>query len=431
VINNISGSTQQEEIIYKYFRQRATVRSPLEIIGEFKNLLLLTKKSNSEVSDALETVLASTSQQQVNIILNNCCYIILDCWLKNSYSISDAPQLLDIFKIVDRTNTYNRHRKELIQSIRNYRQSESFFRLKGIVAIINSKRVERADLLTLLSENSDFHTNNKLDTYLSRYTYLYSYFVPQTYHVEHLTTLIEKLRQERQKNFEFELSRHIIYRFRLKQHATTKLSTIESNSIAQVDNPSLLSEIAFQSNLKSHLQKVNNYTLLESALLFNTQNQLNITYKAFKKKLFQFMTANIIPKNDYDWEKRLKSKLDNIFAESNDKPINSGLILQTCRQLLSHLIIDLDSKDTSKFTELITNLGTVQTTIVMTKIALICPESQADLKKKICGIIACHQEQSVTKILWLMRILEHLLVSFSICFGDIDVSLAKSLINEQ
>ena len=439
MINNISGSIQpidrEGNVIYEHLRQRANSKSPSDMIQEFRNLLLLSKKTNVIVFKALETVLFSNRQQWLNTILNNCCWIILDCWLDARQSMSYLPQLLDTFDVVAQTYSYNRQRKQLVQSIRDYQQSELYLKLRAAIAIINPENIERSDLITLLTEemtdSGDCHTHT-IDIYLPRYTYLYHNFIPNI-QTKHITSLLERLQKERQKELEILLSQHIIYRFRLKQLARMKLLSKKANKvITKVDNPSLLNERAFTTALKQYLGKVDGSTLLERAHLFIAKNKLRTSYQVFKQDLYQFLIDNITPiNNTFRFESKLQAKLENIFAESNTKPLNRTLIVQTCRQLFSFLIIDsANTSNSLKINELIFGLGTAQTTLILTKIVLICPQSKVDLEKKICFLIVYYKQQKARDISLLVKVLEHLAISLSVCFGNIDTSVAESMTNK-
>ena len=435
MINDISGSIQpidlEGDVIYEYLRQCAKSESPSKIIQEFKNLLLLNKKTNAQVCKALETVLSSNRQQRLNTVLNNCCLIILDYWLDDRRSMTYIPQLLETFNVVARTNSYNRYRKQLVRSIKDYQQSGLYFKLRAAIAIVNPENIKRSDLILLTegkTDSSDRHTDS-IDIYLPRYTYLYRNFVPNL-QTKHITSLIERLQKERQKEFEFLLSKYIIYRFRLKQLARMKLLSKKANKVITiVDNPSLLSDRAFTTALKQYFSKVDGYTLSERAHLFIAENKFRTSYQVFKQDLYRFIIDNITPiNNTFKFENKLQRKLENIFAESYNKPLNKNLILQTCRQLFSFLIIDTTkSNNFLRINELIANLGTAQTTLILTKIVLICPESRADLEKKIYFLAAHYQLQKAIEISWLIKILEHLLISLTICFGNIDTSIAKSI----
>ena len=439
MINDISGSIQaidrEGNIIYEHLRQRADSKSPSDVIQEFTNLLLLSRKTNIQVSKALETVLFSNRQQWLNTVLNNCCWIILDRWLDNRQSISYIPQLLDTFNVVIKAYSRNHYRKQLAQAIEDYQRSELHFKLRAAIAIINPENIKRCDLISLLTkgmtDGSDRHIDS-IDIYLPRYTYLYQNFLPNI-QTKHTKSLIKRLQKERQKEFEILLSQHIIYRFRLKQLARMKLLSKKANKvITKADNPSLLSDRAFTTVFKQYFGKVDGYTLSQRAHLFIAQNELRTSYQLFKQDLYLFITKDItLINNTFKFENKLQAKLENIFAESNNKPLNRSLILQTCRQLFSFSIVDpVNSNNSLKITELIANLGTAQTTLILTKIVLICPESKADLEKKMCFLITHYQQQKAREVSWLIKILEHLLISLTICFGNIDTSLAKSITNK-
>ena len=441
MIDDINSSNQQaiareSNVICEYLRQCAESKSPLEVVQRFRNLLLLSKRIDSRISETFKRIISSAKQQQFDELLNNCCWIILECWSDSSKPIS-CSQLLNTFDLIAQTSTHERHRKQLIQSIADYLQSESYFQVRAAISIINSEDVERFELVTLLAErtsDSRSLSTKNIDLYLPRYTYLYHSFIPENIKIEHLKKLIEKLQNERQKQFEIQLSQHIIYRFRLKQLARMKLLSGKANKvITKVDNPSLLSDRAFTTALKQYLGKVDGFALLERVQLFVVENELRTSYQIFKQDLYHFLIADITPINKiFKFENKLKAKLDDIFAESNDRPLNKTLIVQTCRQLFSFLIIDrANPKNSLKFTELIANLGTAQTTLILTKIALIYPEAKIDLGKKICSLAAYYQQQEAKEIFWLIKALEYLLISLTLCSGNIDVSLAKSITNER
>ena len=442
MFNDINGSSHQlnnreANVIYEHLHQCAN-ESPSNVIQEFKNLLLLSKKINSRVSKALESMLFANRPQQLNTMLNNCCWIIIDCCLDNRRSMSYIFQLLDIFDLVAQTYSYNRQRKQLVQSIKDYQQSELYFQIRAAIAIIIPKDLTRLDLITLLSArmsetNSSHGNNDRIDIYLPRYPYLYHNFIPKNIQTKHITTLIERLQKKRQKEFEILLTQYIIYRFRLKQLERMKPLSKEANkTITKVDNPSLLSYKASSAAFKQYLSKVNGYSLLEKARLFTEENKSRASYKAFKQDLYRFITADITPiNNTFKFKNRFESKLAEMSAESNDKPLNKALIVQTCRQLLSIMIIDrYNSQDSLNMKELIGNLGATQTTLILTKIVLICPELKVDLEKKIFSLIARYQLQKAAEVSWLIKALEHLAISLNICFGNIDTSIAKSMTDE-
>lgn len=444
MIRDINSSTQQAidrdcNIVYEYLRQCAAIRSPSEVIQEFERLFHQGKNEDPKVSKALEKIIFFPQAQQFNKFLSYCCYLILDCWLDKPKTIAYFPQLLNTFDTIGSVKSYDRRRKQLIQLIKNYQQTESYLQLKAIIAIINPQTIANHSLAIAIATNevvsssSNSQRKTIVNSYLLRYTYLYKYFCPQNAQIDRLTTFIHKLEQDRQKDFEILLSQHIIYRFRLKQLAKMKLLAKGAGKIiTKVDNPSLLSEKAFKIALQQYIGKIEyNQTILERSQRFIAENDLRNTYQVFKQDLSHFLTSNIQPRNStYQFKPRLEQKLADIFPQSDAKPLNRTLILQTCRQLFSFLIVDPAlTTEPKEFVELIANLGTAQVMMILLKIALICPESTADLEKKIYLIVTYYQLQNIQDARWLIKSLEHLLIAFSIYFGNIDVSIASSMNN--
>ncbi|MGF1591464.1 MAG: hypothetical protein ACFCU7_19915 [Pleurocapsa sp.] len=446
MIRDVSGSTRQTieqdcQIVYEYLRQCAAIRSPSEVIQEFEQLFHQGKNKDAQVSKALEKIVFSPSPPQFERFFSCCCYIILDCWLDKPETMLYLPQLLNTFDTIGLAKSYDRRRKQLIQLIKNYQQTQSYLQLRAVIAIINPQTIVSHSLATpiatneVVSSSSNSDRKTLVNAYLLRYTYLYKYFSPQDAQSDRLTAFMQKLEQDRQKDFEILLSQHIIYRFRLKQLAKMKLLAKGAGKIiTKVDNPSLLSEKALRIALQQYIGKIeHNQTILERSQRFLAENELRNTYQVFKQDLYRFLTTNIKPRNStYQFKPRLAQKLADIFPQSDAKPLNRTLVLQTCRQLFSFLIIDPTvANEPKQFIELITNLGTAQVMMILVKIALICPESTADLEKKIYLVVTHYQLQNIQDARWLIKSLEHLLIAFSIYFGNIDVSIASSMSNNE
>ena len=438
MIRDIDGSAhypinQECSLVYEYLHQCAASQSPAETISLFQNLFKFASKEDVRVTKALEKLIfANKNKQQFDIFLSQCFYTILDCWLETPESIDCVSELLAALETIGSTKSYDRRRKQLAQLTANYYLSESYLQLRTVIEIINPHQVEQISVSNSLSSEQASSNSTTFNNCLVRYTYLYRYFLPPHIEAHNLIALLEKLQANRQKDFEIMLSKHIIYRFRLKQLAKMKLMSKGAGRIInQVNNPSLLSENAFRIAMRQYIGKNdNNSSLLERSQLFVVENEHRLSYKKFKQDLYCFLVSDLNPRNStYRFNNRLKQKLENIFAHSDDKSLNKTLILQTCRQLFSFLIVDPASdSDPMAFSQLVANLGTAQAIMLLIKITLICPESKADLEKKILAVVIHHQLKTVQEAPWLLKSLEHLLIAFSIYFGKIDVSLAKSAV---
>ena len=440
MIKNTDGLSKQlveaeSNLIYDYLYQYASKQPPTTVIRKLETLLIQGRIDNIRVSKALEKIIfSSLGKQQFAQILSHCFYLILDCWIGVGDSLDYVRDLIAIIKAVDRASSYDRRRKQLIQLIKNYQQTSDYCRLQAVISIISPRAIDydnsREIMAKEISDDGQELNLTDINQYLFRYPFLYNYFTPQTEDLEHLSQYIVELQNNRQQNFEIKLSKYLIYRFRLKQVAQIKLMSRGAGKIiTRVSNPTLLSARAFQTALKQYLGKVdNNKTTLERSQRFIADNDGRNSYQVFKQDLYQFLIRNIKPRNDnYKFSHRLQTKLGEIFAQSNEKALNNTLILQTCRQLYSFLILDsANTQNSQKFANLIVNLGTAQVMIILTKLVLICPESKSDLEQKIALVTAHHQLDTIQDVPWLLKSLEHLQMALSIYFGNIDVPVTST-----
>ena len=443
VIKNIGGLQQPIEreinLVYDYLSNCAIAQTPQTTIEEFNVLFARGKNDDIEVSQAMNKILTfPIDRQQFDLFFSHCFYLIFNCWIANCESLSHTSQLFQNIDTIANASSYDRRRKQLIKFISNYQQSKAYLKLKAVINIINfpDNNSDRYSA-SIKSEISNELSNSKqhdftVERYIYRYTFLYEYFSPQSLEFDRLNQLICSLKDIHCKDFEIKLSRHIIYRFRLKQVAQMNLlSRGAGKVITKIDNPSLLSERAFRQAIQQYIGN-NKQDLLKQSQNFIANNKIRSSYKLFKQNLSQFLIQDIKPKNsNYQFEQRLKSKLETIFLQSNSRSINNTLILQTCRQLFSFLIIESNSKSNlPNFADLVTNLGTAQVMMILMKIVLICPDSKSDLEKKIFLIVHHYQQYNIKDVPWIFKTLEHLLIAFGIYFGNIDVSIAKSTISK-
>ena len=404
-----------------YFRECGSNQPPNAVIDCFSSLFFQGRSDLVEIDRALEVIITSSwGQQNFNLIINNCCYLIIDCWSTEPKSLLFLEELVAVLDSVESLpKSYDRRRNKIRQLIKDYRQTELYVKLQFLVTLFNSELTTKLDTEALLS------------SLIPRYSYLYPYLLPDYEQISKLENLVTKLQEDCQKSFEFKLSQYIIYRTRLKQVASMKLLSRGADKVIyQSENPTLLSEKKTIITMKQYINKIEREnTLLQLSQQFVSRNQIRNSYKEFKVDLYQYLIYDFQPRrSSYQFNHKLKQKIDSIFPQSNERTINQTLILQTCRQLLSFIILEsAPSRNTKQFTELIKYFGTTQTVYLLIKIILICPEAKPDLAKKIFGLYLEYHGQKIKDTSWLVKILEQLLIAFSLYFGKIDVSIAKTI----
>ncbi|MGL5834158.1 MAG: hypothetical protein ACRC1Z_13130, partial [Waterburya sp.] len=236
---------QQQQLIHEYLRQKADTRPPSKLIQEFQNLLLQGRNADAQVSKALEKIIFA-GESQFNSFLSQCFYTILGVWLQQPGSMAYVDQLLSTLDVVCQAKSYDRCRKQLIQLIKNYQLTPSAEQLRLVTTLILptegvSDQVGNSLVTNESTDHSSSSDTSCLNSQLTRYTYLYHHFIPQDLEIPELIEQIKQLQSDRQQNFEILLSKHIIYRFRLKQLAKMKMMAKGAGKIiTKVDNPSLL-----------------------------------------------------------------------------------------------------------------------------------------------------------------------------------------------
>ena len=367
---------QKTAIIYEYLAQCAEIFQPEFVTNEVRYLFVQGKVETPEIVKALKDILASDiSDREFSKFINCCFHIVINIWLTQPEAQEYIPYLITVFdELNPRFKSYDRTKAKLTQLILQYQVSESYLRLRSLVEAI------------------DYDVSKKLDkqahvaSLIHRYPYLYKHYFLENNYIPASEELISKIQGKNQKRFEFQLSQYIIYQIRLLQVARLRLlSQGAGKVIKRVKNPTLLSDKDFKIAIKHYIGKIDGEkTLLQISQKLTYRNKLGYSYQDFKQELQQYLINNFQPKNKKsNFAEQLKHKIASIFPQSDNRVLNNSLILQTCRQLLSFLVIETsNSPNINQFNDLVANFGTAQAVLLLVKIVLICPEVIPDLEKK-------------------------------------------------
>lgn len=424
ISDNLSGQPieQKTAIIYQYLAQLAENLEPESVTNEVRCLFLQGKIEIPEIVKALEDIVNSKiSERDFGKFINCAFHTIINVWLTQPEAQEYIPFLITVFEEINpKFKSYDRNKAKLTKLVVQYRVSEAYFRLRSLIDIVNYDGVKNLD------------TKAQVVSLVQRYIYLYKYYFLEDDYVNASKTLIAKIQTRNQQIFEFKLSKYIIYQVRLLQLARMRLLSKGSGKVInRVKNPTLLSDRDFKVAIKHYLGKIDGKnTLLQLSHRLSDRNKAGYSYKVFKQELQQYLVNQLKTKNqNYHFDRQLDRKISSIFPKSDDRPLNNSLILQTCRQLLSFIVIETKkSPNYQQFANLAANLGTAQAVLLLVKILLICPEVKPDLEKKLIILFNYYQEHEINEVLWLVKTLEYLEISYSIYFGKIDVSIARGVI---
>ena len=412
-----SESVAPEEVICEYWRKYVRNHSPEEVIVEFQNLFVEGQCSNRFVQEPLEKIIAADDAQAKYFY---CCshsfYITVRFWLKQRQDGKYIWQLLKLFDDKKLTNRhYLRHKKKIGALLQQFLESpypNNFARIA-------------------ISCDCPFKTKIESDLefkfLLCRYPYLYQSLLLVQDDCYEIVDLVKKLQKSRNKKFELNLAQHFIYRSRLVEIAKAKqLSSGAGKLLRKVSNPTLLSHRDLQLIVKQYIKKIDaRGTLSDLSHRFILNNKGKTTYQQFKLNLIEYLAYGIVPKkSDYSLSSQLADILTDLYYQSDGLMINDSLTLLTCRKLYQKMMKGQKSKDFQTLIDLITNLGTAQTAMLLIKIALICPAAKIDLESRLANLFVSYESRIVEKNLWLVKLLEHCRVTLSIYFGEMDIPIS-------
>ncbi len=419
--NLVWQQAKQETIIYEYLRNSVAMRSPQEVIKEFRYLFLELLHSNKEVRRALETIVFAKHKEKIFFkILNYCCYILIDYWSQKTINYSYTLELIELFepKNFPQIRCHDRRRHKLNLLVKNFNQTEEYRKLKLIVLFLNTGSEIKLEKQCFIRD------------LLPHYYYLYSAILLGTESLPETTNLILNLKEKRQKLFESQLAKHIIYRSRLVQIARAKqLSNRAGKIIKRVENPTFLGEKNLKKTLKQYLNKVSKTgTIYQTAQEFLINNNLSTSYKEFKQNLYQYLILGIERpvNNQYLLAQKLHQVINEVSYQADSEPCSNQLIFQTCQRLLSFFVIDTSLQNSHyQLIELVMNLGTTQTTALLIKIILISPQAKLDLEQRLGLLFNSYESHNIESGKWLIKLLENVLIAFSLYFGEVNLFMTK------
>jgi len=416
-----------EQILYDSVLQWAEKETPSEIVNRLQQLLIdASGCPDTSVVEALDRILAANCQEQEFIyILNRCCHILVNRWHRNPQNNSILATLIAVFKqpmpSPSRFRGSGRHNliKRLQELLQVFTKSEEYLNLERLVAVVNPN---------LEAQQKD--ANPPLGQLISRYPYLYSHRLLSQNSSEEYKQTIWQIQSQKQQEYEIQLSQYIT---NLVRRSLTNHRPTNGQIIQPVANPTLLSDRHLNLALKQFVGKVEgSHTYQDLARTFLTRATQLPSYKEFKAELYEYLIVAVDEEyGKHRFKERLSKHLKNSFADSDSQQLSEFLLVRTCSQLFKFLVESPQHPNYYFFIDLISNLGPIQTTGLLLKIALLSRKVKPDLERRF-SILFNHYE-SLTKddILWFVESLENLNLALVTNFGTVDLSYLKANIGNR
>jgi hypothetical protein len=410
-----------EQIIYEHFIHVVRTETPSKVLERFRTLFIEgVNYSDSRILATIETLaFEKTAEQSFPLIINRCCYIIVNYWqMQPSGHVPVATLVGMLENLHDVRMTYSRVVRRLRQLLHIYLQSDDYPKLKRLNFVLNG-------------ENSTKNTiaERPLGTLINRYPYLYEHsLVSEERTFENVET-IKRVQRELRREQETNLSHYLTYQVR-RSRIKAQLGREAADNLPTVINPTLLSTKELGMAFGHFAGKAEgDATYQDLSRGFVSHLEMQPIVKTFKGDLFDYIVSGVNPSyGKRSFNDRLYKAIYSISPDRDYQRLDEIGLLRVCTHVLNHLVIESPSNPQHFiFMDMINNLGSVFTTGLLLKVVLICQKVKPLLESRL-SILFNHYESSQCKgVPWLVKSLENWNVAGAIHFGKVDASALNFL----
>lgn len=408
----------QEQTLYDHLLAYAEYETPERLIERFHALFIDgIGYSHSEVVHALDQIVSSKEiEEYFHYILNRCCHILINRWQSRSGLQYAVPLLIDLFELEPcyDVKEYSRSRqiRQLRHVVTRFTETEQYLTLKRLARVFDP------------DDAAGNNHNRPLGNLIQRYPYLYEHCLVSEDSPEEHHRNVRIMQAKAQHQFEVNLSHYVTYRVR---HARLKKQDSGPDAFSRlrpVNNPTLLSDRELVNSLNQFSGKVDQgRSYCDSARVLLQRNQ-SATFGDFKRELYDYITMSVEPcYGRRKFNKLLAYQLENSFPQNDEQAVNEFLVIRTCSQLLSFLVLESPTHPQHfVFIDLINNIGPLFTTGLLLKIVLLCRKVKPYLERRFSVLFSHYETVAQNNVEWLVKMFENLNIALSLNFGSTDIS---------
>lgn len=344
-------ASPSEQQVYDHLLSCVQVEPPSQVLERFRRLFIEgTGYYEEEIWLALEKIIFSRQvEQEFPFFFNRCCHILINHWQMQR---RQQAAILELVALLENQPTPglvpSRVARRLRQLLKLFTETEQYLTLR-----------RRAQVMSQGAETS-VDWSKPLGTLIPRYPYLYEHCLLSKGSSDYEKHSVWLLKVERQRQFEFNLSQYVTYQVQQASWRGQASVPPSARRIKPVQNPTLLGDRQLGFALKQFVGKVEgSYTYRDLAHRFVTHIDLTPSYKVFKEDFYEYLTYSINPAyRTSQFKERLYTHLKNIFPQSDSQKPDELLVMRTCSQMLSYLVVESPQRPSHfVFVDLITNLG--------------------------------------------------------------------------
>lgn len=395
-------TTFDEQLVYDHLQKWVGLSSPEEMLLRFRRLF--TGEQEYEVSEiwaALERIVDSeSSRNNFPLMMNRCCYILVNRWRKRNKLQWAIPELIDLLTLEPSGLPFSWTAHRLRRLLQKFVQTEHYQALRRLAHVFHDHR------------KPEKQEDPKLENLIVRYPYLYEHCFLTDNSSADQRQEIRQMRETAGRKFDRDLHQYISYQHN-RNHQDLILPTPQ--------NPTLLSDHKLTQAVNHFTGKVDGgYTYRESSRLFLKQSSNARSYRTFKEDLYEYLTTSIDSKYaNKHFKGRLYQTLQNTLSHNDSQNLSNSLVAGTCRKLLNFLVVEGSHRPNHfVFMDLTSNLGITPVVGLMLKVVLICRRVKGDLEKRFAVLFTHYGNFPQQQVLWLVESLDNLNIAFSTHFGS-------------
>ncbi|HIK45564.1 MAG TPA: hypothetical protein IGR64_11875 [Leptolyngbyaceae cyanobacterium M65_K2018_010] len=191
-----------------------------------------------------------------------------------------------------------------------------------------------------------------------------------------------------------------------------------------IKNPTVLGDSVLRL-IKAIVAKRGDFSYRNLARLFLEQTKA-IRYETFKTYLPRYLLYQVSGTPiAAQIDDHLKTRLDSLYTDFDDQPLDTSLLLRTCNRIIDYLMTE-DQEVPSPLFSLVLSQGNALTlAIILLKLVLISRSSQLYLEVRIADLIRYYEQFPRNQCQWVINFLEVFQVTFAIHAENIEYSLVR------
>lgn len=394
-----------EDLLYQHWQYWRKQEAPHELIDRFRRLFLdVTSYPDSSVASALLSLSEQdTADREFKYVLNRCCYTLINLWYTQPRDHWAIPELVRLFEELPPTNGANPRAQKVYNLVKEFPKTEQYASLVRLQQIMVSDREADAPLATVIEEQP-------LAYRIRHYPFLYDNSLLTKDSGQEQKQNINDLRRRAETDLGIRLARY---------HAQQI-----SGRAGQVVNPTLLDAAGLEQALSFYTGKIDGRTHRDQARWFATYSKTVRSFRDFKDEFVDYLISPIAaaePKySGNHFTRNLRQYLRETLAEFDAQPLNSFILVETCRRLLNFLVVDSPHRPVFRnFRHLVNDVGHTLTMGLLLRLVLFCSAAKPWLERCFSVLFNLHERRACKEVPWLVTSLEHANVALITNFGDV------------